>query len=107
MRDIMQFVQKAMSTNRLGGRVSQRDASTIVLYDMSTWGDAQSDTLRSSFPECEISLMVSSSSMSGFIVIIKRHSRHVESLWAAAFVLMGLAVVYTGNAVYSNAGGGA
>lgn len=103
MRDVMRFIEKEMQTSRLGGRMTHRDPQTLVLYDMSVWGDEQSHTMRARFPECSVSLMASSSSMSGFIVIIRRHGRHAESAWAGAFVLAGMAVLYAVHGVYNAA----
>jgi len=100
MRDVAAYIEKEMSTTRLGGRMSHRDAQTLVLYDMAVWGDEQSHTVRARFPECSISLMAASSSMSGFIVIIRRHGRHAESMWALAYVLAGMAVAYAAQGVY-------
>ena len=95
MEPLQRYVQIMLQTEKFGGRVIIRDEHTIILYDTPSWGDAQAQAVRSKFPECEVSVMARPQSMSGFIVIIKRHDHPRASLWASLFVLALIGVAYT------------
>lgn len=102
MEPLQRYVKNMLQTDKFGGKVIIRDEHTIILYDTPSWGDAQAQAVRSRFPECEISVLAHPPSLSGFIVIIKRHDQPRASLWASVFVLALVGVAYT--AVMLNTG---
>ena len=65
-----------------------RDAQTLLLYDVSLWGDEHARAVRARFPECDVSCMANGNSMSGFVVMIARgpclHGR--RCLWWRSWV---------------------
>ena len=95
MEPIQRYLRVLLQTDMYGGRVITRDENTIILYDTPGWGDREANALRARFPECEVSCLAHGQSMSGFIVVIRRHAHPRASLWASMFVLALIGVAYT------------
>ena len=95
MEPVQRYLRDLLQTDRYGGRVIVRDEHTLILYDAPGWGDRQAQAVRAKFPECEVSCLAHGQSMSGFIVVIRRHAHPRASLWASLFVLALAAVAYT------------
>ena len=95
MEPVHAYLQKLLQMDRYGGRVVTRDQHTIILYDTPSWGDNEAQAVRARFPECEVSCLAHAQSMSGFIVVIKRHSHPKASWWVSLFVLALVGAVYT------------
>ena len=95
MEPLQRYLKEILQTDRFGGRVIIRDEHTVILYDTPSWGDAQAHLVRARFPECEVSCMAHAHSMSGFIVVIRRHAHPRASLWASMFVLALIGAAYT------------
>lgn len=95
MEPVRKYLRELLQTDKYGGRAIIRDEHTVILYDAPGWGDRQAHALRSKFPECEVSLLAHAQSMSGFIVVIRRHAHPKAALWAAIFVLALAGVAYT------------
>lgn len=92
---IHRYVERLLRMSRHGGRCVARDEDTVLLYDVASWGDAQTRVLQARFPDCEVSCEANSGSMSGFVVIVRRHSQSMGALWASLFVLVLLGVSWT------------
>lgn len=101
MEPLQRYLREILHTDRFGGRVIIRDDHTIILYDTPSWGDAQAHLVRAKFPECEVSCLAHAQSMSGFIVVIRRHAHPGASLWASLFILALAGVAYTAIALNS------
>ena len=99
MEEVCRFVTQLVRADRNGGRAIARDAHTVLLYDVSQWGDDHARAVRARFPECDVSCMANCNSMSGFVVIITRHCQPRAQVWASVFVVVLLGAAYTGMAV--------
>ncbi len=95
MEPVQKYVRDLLQTEKYGGRVIMRDEHTLILYDTPGWGDRQAQLVRARFPECEVSCLAHAQSMSGFIVVIRRHAHLKASLWASLFILALAGVAYT------------
>lgn len=87
------FVTQLIQMDVFGGRSVQKDSQTLVLYDVPAWGDTQSHAVRSKFPSCEVSYMTSQSSLSGFIIVIKKHESAQVAAWLLFMCICGAAFV--------------
>jgi hypothetical protein len=95
MEPVRSYLRELLRTDRYGGRVIIRDEHTIILYDTPGWGDRQAHSVRAKFPECEVSCLAHAQSMSGFIVVIRRHAHPTAALWASMFILALVGIAYT------------
>ena len=84
MNTLPQFLLRLIDSNRHGGRTIRTDENTVVLYDCGQWSDAHSQALRDRYPECEVEIMQSDGSLSGFIVVIKTHRDLSAYSWITA-----------------------
>lgn len=92
---IRPFVDRLLRAGRYGGRCAIRDEHTLLLYDVASWGDAQTRALQARFPECEVTCEANTGSLSGFVVIIRVPPQPVAPVLASLFVLGLLGVAYT------------
>jgi hypothetical protein len=91
MNTLPQFLLRLIDSNRHGGRTIRTDESTVVLYDCGQWSDAHSQAVRDRFPECEVEIMQSDGSLSGFIVVVKVHRDLSAYSWiTATFVVLAM-----------------
>ena len=88
------FVRRLVQMDVYGGRAVERDMTTLILMDVPSWGDAQSHKVRVAFPLCTVSYTVSSASLSGFVVIIRRHERGLSLWWLLLLCAVGGALLY-------------
>jgi hypothetical protein len=95
MESVKRYVQEVLQTDKYGGRVIIRDEHTVILYDVPGWGDKEAHSVRARFPECEVSCLAHAQSLSGFIVVIRRHMHPRVSWWASLFILSLVGVAYT------------
>jgi hypothetical protein len=94
MEPVQRFLRHSLRTDRSGARMIPRDEHTLILYDAPEWGDAQSCRLRGQFPECEVTVAANANSLSGFVVIVRRHAHPRARLWASLLVLALVVVGY-------------
>jgi hypothetical protein len=88
MNTLPQFLLRLIDSRRHGGRTIRTDENTVVLYDCGQWSDTHSQALLSRYPECEVEIMSSDGSLSGFIVVVKVHrDLSTYSLVTATFVV--------------------
>ena len=96
MNTLPQFLLKLIDSNRHGGLTIRTDESTVVLYDCGQWSDTHSQLLHNSYPDCEVEILQSDGSLSGFIVVVKVNRDQTTLSWVTAtfvvFVLMGMTV---------------
>ncbi len=78
------FLLRLIDSDRHGGRTIRTDESTVVLYDCGQWSDTHSRIVRGSYPECEVEILQSDGSLSGFIVVVKMHRDHSAYSWITA-----------------------
>lgn len=89
MNTLPQFLLRLIDSNRHGGRTIRTDESTVVLYDCGQWSDAHSQAVRDRYPECEVEIMQSDGSLSGFIIVVKAHRDLSAYSWiTATFVVL-------------------
>ena len=67
---LMRFLSKNLDLKRTGGTLFVRDSSTLILSDMYNLSHENLKNLESRFPQVTISIVSSSSSRSGFLVVI-------------------------------------
>ena len=75
------FVSGLLQMDSRGGRIVDRDLNSLIVYDAPVWGDAQSHRVRVRFPMCSVTNVASSASLSGFVVVIRRHERTAALWW--------------------------
>jgi hypothetical protein len=83
-----QFLLRLIDSDRHGGRTIRTDDSTVVLYDCGQWSDSHSQVVRDRYPECEVHIMQSDGSLSGFIVMVKAHRDLSAYSWALGTFLV-------------------
>ena len=88
MNTLPQFLLRLIDSNRHGGRTIRTDESTVVLYDCGQWSDAHSEAVRNRYPECEVEIMQSDGSLSGFIVVVKIHRDPSAYSWVSATLVV-------------------
>jgi hypothetical protein len=84
MDTLPQFLLRLIDSHRHGGRTIRTDENTVVLYDCGQWSDLHSQAVLSKYPECEVEIMSSDGSLSGFIVVVKVHRDHSTCSWVTA-----------------------
>lgn len=99
MEPIRAYIKQLVCMDRMGGRIVARDDHTLVLYDIPFWDESLSNAVRLGHPECEIQCLASTASLSGFIVVVKRHIPAVVSLWSGVFVACAVLVGYVSVSV--------
>ena len=97
MDSLSRLITKIINSDEYGGRTLQTDENTMVLYDCGVWTDAHSHVVHSWFPECDISVMQSHASLSGFIVVLKMHRDRAAYYWTVAITAILALVVLTGR----------
>jgi hypothetical protein len=73
-----------INSDRYGGRTVLTDDQTLVLYDCGVWTDTHTQAVKSKYPECDIAVMQSQASLSGFIVVFRIHRDRSYFAWITA-----------------------
>jgi len=94
MEAVQRYLHKLLQTSRYGGRTVIRDEKTLIVFDTPKWSDRESRSLRAKFPECDVSVQAFDGSMSGFIVLVTRHSEPWAVVSESSFVLAMLGVFW-------------
>lgn len=97
------FLLNLIQSHKYGGRVVTTDEKTVVIYDCGTWSDAHSSAVRDKYPECEVNIMQSGSSLSGFIVVVKIHRDSSVYSWGTVLLAVVVSMVLTGRQMLGNA----
>ena len=97
METLSRLITRIIRSDQYGGRTLQTDEHTIVLYDYGVWTDVHSHAIHSRFPECDISVMQSHASLSGFIVVFKMHRDRAVYVWMTVVVGILMLIVLTGR----------
>ena len=92
MDSLPKWILKIIHSERYGGRTLCTDENTVVLYDCGVWTDAHTHMVHCKYPECEVVVMQSNASLSGFIVVFKLCTDRSVYTWVAAAVL-GVALI--------------
>jgi hypothetical protein len=95
MEPVQKYVQTLLQTTRHGGRTVMRDEKTLIIFDTPNWGDREFRSLRSKFPECEVTVQAFDGSLSGFIVLVTRRSEPWGFASECAFVLAAAGAFWT------------
>lgn len=91
MDTLPRFLMRLIDSDRHGGRTIHTDDSTLILYDCGHWSDTHSQVVRDRYPECEIQILPSDGSLSGFIVVFKLHRDLSTYSWLlATFIVLGM-----------------
>jgi hypothetical protein len=92
------YLNKLVQSERFGGRVVARDERTLIVFDTPNWGERESRSVRSKFPECSVEVHAFDGSLSGFIVLVTRQHEPwtlaSESLYVACAVALGWTVYW-------------
>jgi len=67
----------------------------VVLYDCGQWSDAHSRAVRSRYPECEVEILASNGSLSGFIVVVKIQRDISSYTWMTATMVVMVMLLMT------------
>lgn len=102
MAELSQFLLKLVNSERYGGRIVLTDNATAILYDCGVWSDAHSQALSNHFPECEVRILQSSSSLSGFVIAVKLHKGMIAYPWISAALIILCAMLFTGKQMLEN-----
>ena len=100
---LSKFLMNLIQSHTYGGRVVTTDEKTVVIYDCGVWSDAHSGAVRDKFPECEVNIMQSNSSLSGFIVVVKVHRDTTVYSWGTVLLAVVVSIVLTGRQMLGNA----
>ena len=92
MDTLPRWILRLIDSDRYGGRTICTDDSTVVLYDCGVWTDGHTLAVHGKYPECEVVVMQSSHSLSGFIVVFSLHRDRSVYAWSAA-VLLAVAII--------------
>jgi len=103
MDKLPSFIRQLIHSDRHGGRVLCTDEHTLVLYDCGVWMDVYSTLVRESFPECDITIQTSQSSLSGFIVIFRLHPDRSVFFWIFLTLLLLAVLVLTARVMLKDA----
>jgi hypothetical protein len=97
MESLSRLIAKLIRSDEYGGRTLQTDEHTIVLYDYGVWTDAHSHAIHSRFPECDICVMQSHASLSGFIVVFKMQRDRTVYAWMTLVLGILALILLTGR----------
>jgi hypothetical protein len=81
------------------GRISKVDHHHCIITDLTLWSDSMSDSLRSRFPGCRVTVRHTASSMTGFMVVVVMDKPSISKigtpvLFLAMLSLLSLAMYY-------------
>ena len=81
MESIDNFLRGQLQMERNGGRIKHSGCNTVEVWDVSTWGEAQTEKLKQYFPWSSVRYAANSNSLSGFVVIIEQKWRGQVTSW--------------------------
>lgn len=88
MEALKELVLRLANADRVGGRVTVVDGSTLILNDCMNWSCVCTEHVLSRFPDVQISVRSSRQSLSGFSVVFHRGaSTPREIVW---YLLIGV-----------------
>jgi hypothetical protein len=98
MERVHKYLNQLVQSQRFGGRIVARDERTLIVFDTPSWGERECKAIRSKFPECSVEVHAFDGSLSGFIVLITRHTEPwtlaSESLYVACALALGWTVYW-------------
>ena len=97
MEFLTRWILQLINSERHGGRIMCTDEHTAILYDCGMWTDTHTQLIHSKYPECEVVIMHSQASLSGFIVVFKRHKDRSVYIWVTAAILAISLILLTGR----------
>ena len=99
MESLARWITHLINSERHGGRTLCTDENTVILYDCGVWTDAHTQMIQNKFPECEVAIMQSQASLSGFIVVFKLNVDMSVYLWVTVAVLGILLILLTARQI--------
>ena len=105
MDAVHHYLRASLRMDRSGARAIARDEHTLIVYHLPEWGDAHACRLRGHFPDCEVTVSANAHSLSGFVVILRRHEHPRARLWASLLVLAAILVAYAVFRLHMNDAG--
>jgi hypothetical protein len=87
IKELISYVKRIASVNRLGGTCLPVDDNRCILYDCSNWTNEMHALVRHRFPTCSISISTLESSVSGFVVMFELHE-NVSRLFNSFMALL-------------------
>ena len=97
MESLTRWILHLINSERHGGRVMCTDESTAILYDCGMWADSYTQMIHAKYPECDVVVMHSQASLSGFIVVFKMHTDRSVYTWVTAAMLAMSLILLTGR----------
>jgi len=71
MEPILDFARQICCMDDVGGRSIIQDLETLILYDIDDWREEHTAAVQQRFPGCTVGVRSCSSSLSGFVVIVR------------------------------------
>ena len=94
--DVAVYMQDLCNSGTFIGRVIiTPKGDKILVYDLSCWTDQVSQQIRCQFPNTFVSVRESSTSMSGFVVVIEMaKGGNVDTVWSSIlFLVLGMCTI--------------
>jgi hypothetical protein len=101
MDSLPRWILRLIESERYGGRTLCTDDNTVVLYDCGVWTDGHTQAVHGKYPECEVVVMQSGASLSGFIVVFKLQTDRSVYSWVTAVVLAVALILLTARQILS------
>ena len=105
VESLSKFLLRLVESERYGGRTIIVNEYTVILYDCGTWSDAHSQATHLKYPDCEVSILPSSASLSGFMVVAKLHKDAGMFWWTMAACVVSALIFATGRHMMITNGG--
>ena len=93
MDGVKKYLAKELNVSRNGGRISSTSVDVVVVKDCPKWCENYTRKLRCLFPYVDVDVEASDSSLSGFMVVVRRRKR--KDVLLGIIVLGGLVAVVT------------
>lgn len=88
MQGVQQCVQQMIRAGETGARVVSPTPDTLLVFDCAAWSDRLSQRIRTRFPSVEVDVEASTSSLSGFVVVLRRSGTGRSHAWAGVLGLV-------------------
>ena len=99
LESLARWILQLINSERHGGRTLCTDENTVILYDCGVWTDIHTQMVHNKFPECEVVIMHSQASLSGFIVVFKISTDMSVYTWVIVSVVGFLLVLLTARQI--------